>query len=48
MIVDHLNKSVHKLKIKKSESDYNYNEQQKDKHEDVKQDIKVIKNGGEE
>ena len=35
---DHLNKPVYRLKNNQKfcESDYNYNEEQKDKHEDVK------------
>ena len=33
------------IQSKNCESDYNLNEQRKDKHEDVKEDIKIIKCG---
>ena len=43
--VNHLNKPVHRFKKNYCESDNNYNEQQKDKHEDVKKYIKITKCG---
>ena len=43
----HLNKQVYRSERKKinCESDDKYKEQQKDEHEDVKKDIKIIKYG---
>ena len=35
-------------KNKSHESDGNYNEQKKDKHENIKEDIKIINCGGSE
>ena len=47
MIDNQLNNSAHRLKKTKQEckSKYNYNKQERDKHKDVKYDIKTTKCG---
>ena len=45
--MNHLNKPVHRFQKNSCEID-NYNEQPKYKYEDVKENIKIIKCGGEE